>query len=65
MSNLGREEPWTAYYDEYGRLIARTDRNAGNVAQGIPHVHYHPFEYGPGYEAGMETGSHIPGEYEP
>ncbi|MDQ6946006.1 MAG: hypothetical protein M3256_06965 [Actinomycetota bacterium] len=60
------DEPWTAHYEEYGRLIGRTDYNAGNAAQGIPDVHYHTYEYGPGYgNTGMETGSHIPGEYQP
>jgi RHS repeat-associated protein len=64
VNNLGRVEPWTAHYDEYGRLIARTDYNAGNVAEGIPSVHYHTYEWGPG-RSPLETGSHIPGEYQP
>jgi len=38
--DLGRVEPWTAHYDEYGRLIGRTDYNAGNLAEGIPDTHY-------------------------
>ncbi|HEY6250922.1 MAG TPA: hypothetical protein VI685_13260, partial [Candidatus Angelobacter sp.] len=62
MNDLGRIEPWTAYYDQYGRLIARTDYNAGDAAQGIPSVHYHTYEWGPG-KTPLETGSHIPGEY--
>ena len=33
-NDQGREEPWTAYYAEYCQLIARTDRNAGNAAEG-------------------------------
>ena len=66
VNDMGRVEPWTAHYDEYGRLIGRTDYNAGNAAQGIPDIHYHTYEYGPGYgNNGMETGSHIPGEYQP
>lgn len=27
-----RIEPWTAHYDQFGRLIARTDYNAVNIA---------------------------------
>lgn len=46
------------YYDNYGRLIARTDYNAGNVAQGIPDTHYHLYEWGPGKTL-CEFGSHI------
>ena len=65
VNDLGRVEPWTAHYDEYGRLIGRTDYNAGNASQGIPDVHYHTYEYGPGYESGFESGAHIPGEYQP
>jgi RHS repeat-associated protein len=65
IDDLGRVQPWTAHYDDYGRLIARTDRNAGNAAAGIPDVHHHTYEYGPGYgNRGRET-AHIPGEYQP
>ncbi len=41
----GRVEPWKAYYDEYGRIIGRTDYNAGNKAAGIPSIHHHLYEY--------------------
>ena len=44
VNDRGRVEPWVANYDEYGRLIARTDYNAGNQAQGIPSTHYHTYE---------------------
>lgn len=44
IDDLGRVQPWKAYYDEYGRLIARTDYNAGNIAQGIPNTHYHLYK---------------------
>ena len=64
INDLGRVEPWTAHYDDFGRLIGRTDYNAGNAAQGIPSVHYHTYEWGPGMQP-METGKHIPGEFEP
>ncbi len=64
VNDLGQIQPWKAYYDEYGRLIARTDYNAGNIAQGIPDVHYHLYEWGPG-KTPYEYGSHIKGEYKP
>jgi hypothetical protein len=63
VSDIGRVEPWTASYDEYGRIIARTDYNAGNAAEGIPSTHYHTYSYGPGTPGGMQTGAHIPGVY--
>ena len=59
-----RVQPWTAYYDQYGRLIARTDYNAGNTVAGIPDTHYHLYTYGSGLN-GYECGSHIPGEFIP
>ena len=64
INDKGRVESWRAHYDEYGRQIGRTDYNAGNRAEGIPDTHHHTYEYGPGRN-GMETGSHIPGEYQP
>ncbi|MFV8579212.1 RHS repeat-associated core domain-containing protein, partial [Ralstonia pseudosolanacearum] len=65
INDKGRVEPWEAHYDEYGRQVGRTDYNAGNAAEGIPNTHHHTYEYGPGYGAGKETGSHIPGVYKP
>ena len=65
INDQGREEPWVAHYDEYGRLKARTDYNAGNKEQNIPDVHHHIYEYGPGYEKGREVFKHAPGEYTP
>jgi len=64
VNDQGRVEPWKAHYDEYGRLIGRTDYNAGNQAQNIPDTHYHTYEWGPG-KTPLETGSHIPGEFKP
>ena len=64
IDDLGRVRPWQAHYDEYGRLVDRTDYNAANSAHNIPFVHYHTYEWGPG-KTPMETGSHIPGEYKP
>jgi YD repeat-containing protein len=64
VDDLGRVQPWKAYYDDFGRLIGRTDYNAGNLSQGIPNIHHHTYEWGPG-RTPSKTGSHIPGEYHP
>ena len=64
INDLGKVQPWKAYYDNYGRLIARTDYNAGNIAQGILDTHYHLYEWGPG-KTPYEYGSHIGGEFIP
>lgn len=48
MKPYFQAQPWKAYYDEYGRLIGRTDYNAENKAVGIPDTHYHTYEWGPG-----------------
>jgi RHS repeat-associated protein len=61
MNNLGRVEPWSASYNQYGRLSHRNDYNAGNKTLGIEDTHHHTFEYGIGLNA-KET-KHIPGEY--
>lgn len=57
-----RIEPWEAHYDEYGRMIARTDYNAGNSATGVADVHYHVYEWGPGCTP-CEVVKHAPGIY--
>ena len=62
INDQGRVEKWTAYYDEYGRLKARTDYNAGNKKQRIPDVHHHMYDYGPGYNK-RETAKHVPGPF--
>ena len=66
LEDLGRVQPWKAYYDKYGRLVlvGRTDYNAGNKTAGIPDTHYHTYEWGPGKNP-YESGSHIKGEYKP
>ena len=64
VNEIGKVQPWKAYYDEYGRLIARTDYNAGNKSVGIPDIHHHLYEWGPG-KTPFEYGSHIEGEYIP
>ena len=64
IDDLGRSQPWRAHYDEYGRLIGRTDYNAGNRAQGIPDIHHHRYEWGPG-RTPHEVQGHIPGEFTP
>jgi len=63
INDLGRVEPWTAYYDQFGRLIGRTDFNAGNVAQGIPSTHHHIYWWRAGYTPGHID--HIPGVFQP
>jgi len=60
---MGRVEPWRAYYDEYGRLVGRTDFNAGNATQGIPSTHYHVIIYSEEFPLGYEIESHVPGEF--
>jgi RHS repeat-associated protein len=60
VNNLGRVQPWTAHYDKFGRLVARTDYNAPNAAHGIPATHHHTYQYGVGMNA-FEASSHIPG----
>ncbi len=62
VNDLGVVQPWRAHYDEYGRLIGRTDFNAGNIAHGIPDTHHHLYEWGPGMNP-AEVGSHLPGEF--
>ena len=62
VDDLGRVQPWKAYYDDFGRLVARTDYNSGNVAQGIPSVHHHLYEWGPG-KTPFEYASHMEGEF--
>ena len=64
VDDLNRVQPWKAYYDEYGRLIGRTDYNAGNITEGIPDIHYHSYEWGLG-KLPLENGNHIEGEYKP
>jgi len=65
INDLGRVEPWSAHYDAFGRLIGRTDFNAGNAAQGIPMTHYHVYDWlNPG-AAAEEIMSHVPGVFAP
>jgi RHS repeat-associated protein len=63
VNDVGREEPWVAHYDDYGRFIGRTDYNAGNEAQGFPDIHYHVYEYSDEYHYGHYIIDHAPGEY--
>jgi YD repeat-containing protein len=64
IDDIGRVQRWKAHYDEYGRLIGRTDYNARNLSQGIPDTHHHIYEWGPGKNP-LEIGSHLPGEFFP
>ena len=69
VNDLGQEEPYTAYYDEYGRMIGRTDYTQGDESQGIAATHYHVYSYNEfsgGFANGaMPFGDHIPGEFNP
>lgn len=62
VDDLKRQHPWRAHYDEFGRLIGRTDWDPRNLP-GIPPVHYHTYKWTRG--GVIETGKHIPGEYVP
>jgi RHS repeat-associated protein len=63
QNDLGRIEPWEAHYDQYGRLIGRTDMNAGNKAAGIPDVHHMVREYSSQYPRGRDLYKHGKGPY--
>ena len=65
VNNLGQEEPYTAYYDEYGRIIGRTDYTRGNRAEGIPPIHFHVFQWNEEFPLGFELNAHFPGEFSP
>jgi hypothetical protein len=65
VDDLGRVQPWTAHYDEFGRMIGRTDFNAANRAAGIPDIHNHIWEYNFQYPLGRHVPGHFPGEYMP
>ena len=62
LDDLGRLHPWRAHYDQFGRLIARTDWDPRDLP-GIPFVHHHTYQWTRGGR--IETGAHIPGEYLP
>jgi RHS repeat-associated protein len=64
INDLGQIQPWRAFYDDYGRIVIRTDYNAGNAAAGIPDVHSAFYQYGPGYSP-FRIINHVPGEYMP
>lgn len=63
-TNSGVAQEWIAYYDDYGRLIARTDYNAPNPSQGIHSTHYHIYYWGSGMQP-YEDPAHYSGEYTP
>lgn len=63
VNGRGRVEPWHAYYDEFGHLIARTDYNAGNKAIGKADTHHHLYAFING--STKEIALHIEGEYRP
>gem|GEM_PF-7087320 len=62
-NGTGRVEPWKAYYDEYGRLYARTDYNAADPSKGISATHHHLPIWTRGGKYGEKI--HYEGEYKP
>ena len=66
LTGVDEIQPWKAYYDDYGRIMARTDYNAGNKAAGIPNIHYHLYEWGKGFgdwKKPHEYAGHLEGEF--
>ena len=66
LTGVDEIQPWKAYYDDYGRLMARTDYNAGNKVAGIPNIHYHLYEWGKvfgDWKKPHEYASHLEGEF--
>ena len=66
LTGVDEIQPWKAYYDDYGRLMARTDYNAVNKVAGIPNIHYHLYEWGKGFgdwKKPHEYASHLEGEF--
>ncbi len=63
IDDLGRVQPWRAYYDEYGRIIGRTDWNAGNRVAGIPNIHHHKISYTDEFPLGLKDPIQYPGEF--
>ena len=60
----GTVQPWVAHYDDYGRSLARTDYNDGNIAAGKTDPHFHLFDWSSRGANGTNLG-HFPGEYLP
>lgn len=64
VDDRGRVQPWRAHYDEYGRMIGRTDYNAGNRTAGIPDTHHERWEYNNEFPLGRKAQNHISGEFQ-
>ena len=62
-NGTGRVEPWKAYYDEYGRIYARTDYNASDPSKSISATHHHLPIWTRGGKYGEDV--HYEGEYKP
>jgi hypothetical protein len=63
VNDLGHIQPWRAHYDDFGRMVGRTDYNAGNRAAGIPSTHYERWEYNSQFPLGRKVENHMPGEF--
>ncbi len=44
LKGIDEIQRWKAYYDDYGRLMARIGYNARNKAAGIPNIYYYLYE---------------------
>ena len=55
MNDPGQVEPWKAYYDENGRIIACADNTLGNQVAVIAPI---PHEVN-----GLALPGHLPGEH--
>jgi hypothetical protein len=70
VNDRGQPEPWIAHYDQFGRMIARTDCTRGNKAAGIPPIHHHLYYWHqgrmyPAVSPVVPQGDHHPGMYRP
>ncbi len=63
VDDLGRVQPWRAHYDGFGRLIGRTDYNAGNRTANIPDVLYERWQYSAEFPLGRKVDDHLLGEF--
>lgn len=59
INDIGIVQPWKASYDNFGRLMERTDWNAANKAHGIDAIHHHLYQYLP--KGQVKSIDHIPG----
>ncbi len=62
VDDCAQVQPWQAWYDEYGRLVERTDFTDLPDPRTHTNPHHHTYEYGPGFgKKGKETRHAGPG----